>query len=102
MKGGNSYMEKGNRFVQTADKFLTSLKEEWIPDLKHRWREEYDSEIQKACNNERDTNIRLAALALLEVGTNDDVAANVLQKYWDLRPSQAQRFIEWAHLKLET
>ena len=38
-----------------------------------------------------------AAMALVEAGVEDETTIQMLQKYWDLRRSEAIRLIDYAH-----
>ena len=51
--------------------------------------------------DEREENIVVAATAMLDAGLSDDTVMSMLQKHWDLRPSEAKPFLEWGRTKLE-
>ena len=52
--------------------------------------------IEEAVLSERICSIEKATLALLEAGVPKDQIIALLQKYWDLRRSEANQFIEEA------
>ena len=83
--------------------FVNKFRQEFtgfLPELQQRFRDERDSEIQSACNNERENNIARAALAMIDAGLDDRVVEHMLQKHWDLRLSETKPFLEWAHKQL--
>ncbi len=45
---------------------------------------------------ERDNNIAIAALAMMDGGLSPEQTLSMLQKHWDLRRSEALPFITWA------
>lgn len=51
----------------------------------------------EACYNERQNNIAIAAAAMMDANLEDETIARMLQKHWDLRLSEAEAFINWAH-----
>lgn len=51
--------------------------------------------------DERENNIALAALAMLDGGLSVEKTIALLQKHWDLRRSEALPFIEWARKRME-
>lgn len=50
--------------------------------------------ISEATFEERIAGIEKATIAMLEVGVNEETAVQMLQKYWDLRLSEAKTFIK--------
>lgn len=73
-----------------------------IPELQQRMRDERDSVIREAVEAEHSNNIAIAAMAMLDAGLSDSVVSQMLQKYWDLRLSEASEFLEWAQSQLST
>lgn len=55
----------------------------------------------KARLEERDQNLALAALALMDGGFSAEKTISLLQKHWDLRRSEALPYVEWACSKME-
>ncbi len=53
--------------------------------------------IDYESDNERLDNIGKAAPALLEAGIDEERTKALLQKHWDLRPSEAQDFIDFVY-----
>ena len=54
----------------------------------------------EACFYERQNNIAIAAVAMRDAGLKDETIISMLQKYWDLRQSEAASFIDWAHIRI--
>jgi hypothetical protein len=54
----------------------------------------------EACFYERQNNIAIAAVAMRDAGLKDETIISMLQKYWDLRQSEAASFIDWAHMRI--
>ena len=54
----------------------------------------------EACNNERQNNIAIAAIAMMDAGLANETITKMLQKYWDLRLSEAENYIDWAHSRI--
>ena len=65
-------------------------------EIRSRIQKEQQEIIEEAVFNERICSIQKATLALLEAGASKDQIVALLQKYWDLRRSEANRFIEEA------
>lgn len=89
---------------RNVNRFFTqvgnSIRESW-PEIQQRLRDEREAIIQEACFEERENNIAKAALALLEVGADDDTVVRKLQEHWDLRRSETRPFLQWAHRQME-
>ena len=90
-------MNKENGVIKVIDWIKTEL---W-PELQQRLSEHFASLIQQERNDERDNNIALAALAMLDAGVSDDVTLHMMQKHWDLRQSEADSFLNWAHNRIK-
>lgn len=54
----------------------------------------------EACFYERQNNIATAAVAMRDAGLDDETIRQMLQKHWDLRRSETQGFIGWAHRQI--
>lgn len=54
----------------------------------------------EACFYERQNNIVTATVAMRDAGLKDEIIISMLQKYWDLRQSEAASFIDWAHSRI--
>ena len=54
-----------------------------------------------ARTEERENNIALAALAMLDGGLDVEKTLALLQKHWDLRRSEAMPFVSWASRRLK-
>ena len=83
--------------------FVNKMRQEFtgfLPEMQQRFRDERASEIQSACDDERENNIARAALAMIDAGLDDSVVEHMLQKHWDLRLSETKPFLEWAHKQL--
>ena len=50
-----------------------------------------------AVYNERIENITTATMAMYDAGLEDEIIIQMLQKYWDLRRSEAEKEIAFAH-----
>ena len=72
-----------------------------LPELGQTLKDAANDEIVEACNIERQNNIALAAVAMLDAGLSDSVVTHELQKYWDLRLSETKDYIDWAYKKLD-
>lgn len=57
-------------------------------------RNDAQNRLDDAAFEERCIGIDKATSAMLEVGVSDEVVIQMLQKYWDLRLSEAKMFIE--------
>lgn len=55
------------------------------------------AKLDDVAYSERLNNIGKAATALLEAGIDEERTKALLQKHWDLRPSEAQDFIDFAY-----
>lgn len=60
-----------------------------------------DSIDARARFEERDSNIALAALAMMDGGLSADKTAMMLQKHWDLRRSEVLPYVSWARQQIE-
>lgn len=69
---------------------------DFIPEVGQRLRDDYFARISEERQCEREENIAIAAMSLLDAGVEDKVVEQMLQKHWDLRLSEARSFIEWA------
>lgn len=57
-------------------------------------RESNQEKLDDAAFEERIIGIENATAAMIEVGIEDDKIIQMLQKYWDLRLSEAKEFVE--------
>ncbi|WP_261127547.1 cell division protein MraZ [Streptococcus mitis] len=55
------------------------------------------AKLDDVAYSERLNNIGKAATALLEAGIDKERTKTLLQKHWDLRPSEAQDFIDFVY-----
>ena len=62
-------------------------------ELLERIRESNNARLDDAAFEERIIGIEKATLALREVGVEDERIIDLLQKYWDLRLSEAKDFL---------
>lgn len=60
-------------------------------------REDMQGRLDDAAFHERIIGIRNATEAMMEVGVEDDKIIQMLQKYWDLRLSEAKSFVKRQH-----
>lgn len=65
-------------------------------EIRDRIQAEQQEVIEEAVLNERICSIEKATLALLEASVPRDQIVALLQKHWDLRRSEANKFIEEA------
>lgn len=72
----------------------------FIPEMRQRFRDDYEARIQDARDMERENNIATATMAMIDAGVPDASVAHMLQKHWDLRRSETVPFIDWAHNQL--
>lgn len=72
----------------------------FIPDLRQSFRDNRDAAIEDACIDERNNNIAIATIAMLDGGLSDEVITRLLQEYWDLRLSETKDVLEFAHDRL--
>ena len=63
-------------------------------ELLDRVREAASDRISDAEWAERITGIKKATAAMSEAGIDEDTIIKMLQKYWDLRLSEAESFVE--------
>ena len=63
-------------------------------DILNGIRERMNEHLDEAAFQERLECIHKATLALKEVGTDREEIIRLLQKYWDLRRSEAESFID--------
>lgn len=83
--------------------FTAMLKNEFrdFPaQIRQRFQDERRAEIEFACSEERENNIACAATAMLDAGLSPAKVQQMLQKHWDLRRSEADRFIAWSQKQL--
>ncbi|WP_175060958.1 cell division protein MraZ [Streptococcus salivarius] len=66
-------------------------------DLRERIIANQQAKLDDAAYNERLDNIGKATTALLEAGIDEERTKTLLQKHWDLRPSEAQEFIDFVY-----
>lgn len=66
-------------------------------ELLHRIRNDNYERIENERNDEREHNIIIAAMAMIDAGVDDDTTTHMLQKYWDLRISEANEILRFAH-----
>lgn len=60
-------------------------------------REDMQSRLDDAAFHERIIGIRNATGAMIEAGVEDEIIIQMLQKYWDLRLSEAKSFVKRQH-----
>lgn len=65
-------------------------------EIRNRIQADQQEVIEEAVLSERICSIEKATLALLEANVPKDQIITLLQKYWDLRRSEAKQFIEEA------
>lgn len=63
-------------------------------ELLDRIRESENEKLSDAAFEERILGIQNATLAMLEAGVDEEMIIRMLQKYWDLRLSEATAFVE--------
>ena len=64
--------------------FVNFLKTEFydfLPQLRQSFQERRNADIENACFDERNNNIALAVIAMLDAGLNDEIVIEKLQKY---------------------
>ena len=83
-----------NRFVGGAFNLLGNAWDEVRQDFVYS----IDANVR---SEERDNNIALAALAMLDGGLDVEKTLALLQKHWDLRRSEAMPFVSWASRRLK-
>ena len=66
-------------------------------DLRERIIANQQAKLDDAAYNERLDNIGKATTALLEAGIDEERTKALLQKHWDLRPSEVQEFIDFVY-----
>ena len=82
-----------NRFYKFVDDTLDVMGGAWN-DAKRDFVDGIDS---RARMEERDDNIALAALAMIDGGLDEEKTISLLQKHWDLRRSEALLYVKRAH-----
>ncbi len=83
-----------------TDRLKKELKD-FFPDVMRGVRDDYSSEKQELLIREREDNIAIAAMAMVDAGLSDDVVIEKLNKFWDLRRSESKAILEWAHKRLD-
>lgn len=83
-----------------TDRLKKELKD-FFPDVMRGVRDDYSSEKQELLIKEREDNIAIAAMAMVDAGLSDDVVIEKLNKFWDLRRSESKTILEWAHKRLD-
>lgn len=83
-----------------TDRLKKELKD-FFPDVMRGVRDDYSSEKQELLIREREDNIAIAAMAMVDAGLSDDVVIEKLNKFWDLRRSESKTILEWAHKRLD-
>lgn len=73
-----------------------------LQEIAQKVRENINNEIIEACESERDSNILSATLAMKELKVSDQDIIKELQKYFDLRLSEAEAYIRRANRKMFT
>jgi len=63
-------------------------------DLLDDLREKASERLSDVAFEERIVGIEKATCAMIETGIDDEMIVKMLQKYWDLRLSEAKEFIE--------
>lgn len=63
-------------------------------ELMEHLREDAQNRLDDAAFEERCIGIEKATSAMLEAGVSEEVTIQMLQKYWDLRLSEAKMFID--------
>ena len=69
-------------------------------ELRRRFQEDREAMIEDERYYERQGNIQIAAEALVDAGISDEVVVRQLQRFWDLRQSEALYFVRVAHKNL--
>ena len=80
--------------------FKQSLKQgfcDFFAELIQKFHDDRMNEIEWNRFDERQGNIAKAAFAMIENGLSDTSVIQALQKHFDLRASEAQRFVNSAH-----
>lgn len=75
--------------AKIVETFITEI---W-PECIGRFREDYQHRLQAAAFDENVIGIERAVSAMLELGIDDNRIIAMLQKYWDLRLSDARMFV---------
>ena len=83
-----------------TDRLKKELKD-FFPDVMRGVRDDYSSEKQELLIREREDNIAIAAMAMVDAGLSDDVVIEKLNKFWDLRRSESKTILELAHKRLD-
>lgn len=84
--------------------FTNRLKQEFqnfFPEIIQGVRGKVNEEISLQIQNEQERNIAIATMAMLDAGLSENTVVEKLQKYWDLRRSETNKYISWAHEQLK-
>ena len=82
------------------DAFIESIKD-YPSELIGEIRNAYKGEMDESVFEERLLSIHKATSALLEAAVPDERIISLLQKYWDLRHSEATHFLQQAKNRLD-
>ena len=83
-------MNKENNFLSIIKHEFSGFSTELIDNI----RERHNQDIDDAVLNETLLGIDKATVAMLEVGVDEKSISAMLIKHWDLRPSEANSFID--------
>ena len=75
---------------------------EWLKEFQADNRERRQELIDEEVSRMRDLDIKNATSAMLEAGVEQVQIKELLIKYWDLRPSEGDSFMQWALEELIT
>ena len=82
--------------------YLDRLMDGALNVVDEAWNEARNNFICDIRADERNINLSLATLAMLDGGLSKEQTISQLQKYWDLRRSEAVPCVAWAQQKLAT
>ena len=86
-------MNELNDFLKKLSEQVEGFGGDFLQDLRNHVTTYETSAVEK----ERQKNIAAAAAAMAEAGVADETNIQMLQKYWDLRRSEALPLVEQAH-----
>ena len=81
----------GRRLESVGDHII-----DFASNVRSNVRDSIAADKAQECEAEREWNIEKAAEAMLDAGLTEEVVLAQLQKFWDLRRSEAERYISWA------
>lgn len=85
---------------ELTDRLKSELRD-FIPSIGRGVRDRLLEDMDIKIHDERENNIAIATMAMLDAGLSDNTVIEKLQKYWDLRRSETVPFLKWAHEQLE-